>query len=89
VRGEESVQDFGGNPEGKRLLGRPRRRWEDGIRMGVGEIGWGVEWVQLAEDRDRWPVNAVMNLRFLTPLSSLVATCYIFFDVGTEFLNII
>jgi hypothetical protein len=57
--------------------------------MGVGEIGWGVEWIQLSEDRDRWPVNVVMNLRFLTPLNSLVATCYFFFDVGTEFVNII
>jgi hypothetical protein len=55
-----------GKPEGKRPLGRPRRRWEDGIRMDLREIGWGgVEWIQLAQVRDRWwaVVNAVMNLR--------------------------
>jgi hypothetical protein len=44
-----------GKPEGKRPLGRPRRRWEDGIKMDLGEIGWGgVEWIELAQDRDRW-----------------------------------
>jgi hypothetical protein len=43
-----------GKPEGRRPLGRPRRRWEDGIRMDL-EIGWGgVEWIHLAQDRDRW-----------------------------------
>jgi hypothetical protein len=59
-----------GKPEGKRPLGRPRRRWEDGIRMDLEEIGWGrVEWIHLAQDRDRWLalVNAVMNLRVLAP----------------------
>jgi hypothetical protein len=57
-----------GKPEGRRPLGRPRRRWEDGIRMDLEEIGWGgVEWIHLAQDRDRWRalVNAVMNLRVL------------------------
>jgi hypothetical protein len=57
-----------GKPEGKRPLRRPRRRWEDGIKMDLREIGWGgVEWIQLAQDRDRWRavVNAVMNLRVL------------------------
>jgi hypothetical protein len=45
-RGEECVQDFDGKPGGKRSLGRPRRRWEDGIRMDLREIGWGsVEWI--------------------------------------------
>jgi hypothetical protein len=61
-----------GKPEGKRPLERPRRRWEDGIKMDLGEIGWGgVEWIQLAQDRDRWRavVNAVMNLRVLAPRS--------------------
>jgi hypothetical protein len=44
-----------GNPEGKRQLGRLRRRWEDGIRMDLREIGWGcVEWIQLAQDTSRW-----------------------------------
>jgi hypothetical protein len=59
-----------GKPERKRLLGRPRRRWEDGIRMDVREIGWGsVDWIQLAQDRGRWwaLVNTVMNLRVLAP----------------------
>jgi hypothetical protein len=62
-----------GKPEGKRPLGRPRRRWEDGIKMDLEEIGWGgcVEWIHLAEDRDRWRalVNAVMNFRVLSPRS--------------------
>jgi hypothetical protein len=59
-------------PEGKRPLGRPRSRWEDGIRMDLREIGWGsVERIQLAQDRDRWLalVNMVMNLRVLVPRS--------------------
>jgi hypothetical protein len=60
-------------PEGKRPHGRPRRRWEDGIKMDLGEIGWGggVEWIHLAQDRDRWRalVNAVINLRVLAPRS--------------------
>jgi hypothetical protein len=59
-----------GKPEGKRPLGRPRRRWEDWIKMNLREIGWkGVEWIHLAEDRDRWRaiVNMVMNLRVLAP----------------------
>jgi hypothetical protein len=44
-----------GRPEGKRPLERPRRRWEDGIKMDLREIGWGgVEWIHLAQDRDRW-----------------------------------
>jgi hypothetical protein len=57
-----------GKPEGKRPLGRPRRRWEDGIRMDIMEIGLGgVDWIRLAQDRDRWRdvVSAVMNLRVL------------------------
>jgi hypothetical protein len=63
---------FMGKPEGKRPLGRPRRRWEDGIRMDVREIGWGsVDWIQLAQDWDLWRalVNTVMNLRVLAPRS--------------------
>jgi hypothetical protein len=53
-------------PEGKRPLGRPRRRWEDNIRMDLQEVVCGVmDWIGLAQDRDRWRalVNAVMNLR--------------------------
>ena len=54
-----------GKPEGKRPLGRPRRRW-DNIKMGLQEVGWrSMNWVDLAQDRDRWRalLNAVMNLR--------------------------
>jgi hypothetical protein len=55
-----------GRPEGKRPLGRPRRRWEDNIKMDLREIGIDVaNWIQLAQDRVRWRacVNTVMNLR--------------------------
>jgi hypothetical protein len=53
-------------PEGKRPLGTPRHRWEDNINMDLQEVGCGgVDWIELAEDRDRWwvLVNAVMNLQ--------------------------
>jgi hypothetical protein len=47
-------------PEGKRPLGRPRRRWEDNIKMGLREIGWGgMDWIDLAQDRDQW--RALVN----------------------------
>ena len=54
-----------GKPEGKRLLGRPRRTWEDNIKMDLREVGGGGDWMELAQDRDRWRalVNKVMNLR--------------------------
>jgi hypothetical protein len=54
-----------GKPEGKRPLGRPRRRWVDNIRLDIGEVGWGdVDWNDLAKDRNRWRalVNSVLNL---------------------------
>jgi hypothetical protein len=54
------------NPEGKRPLGRPRRKWVDNIRMDHREVGWGgVDWIGLAQDRDKWRalVNSVLNLR--------------------------
>ena len=53
-------------PEGKRQLGRSRRRWEDNIKMDLQEVGCGgVDWIELAQDRDKWRalVNAVMKLR--------------------------
>jgi hypothetical protein len=53
-------------PEGKRPLGRPRRRWVNNIRMDLVEVGWGdVDWIGLAKDRNRWRalVNSVLNLR--------------------------
>ena len=52
-------------PEGKRLLGRLRRRWEDNIKMDLQEMGRGdMDWIEMAQDRDRWQalVTAVMNL---------------------------
>jgi hypothetical protein len=55
-----------GRPEGKRPLGRPRRRWEDNIKMGLRKIGiGGANWIQLAQDRVQWRafVNTVLNLR--------------------------
>jgi hypothetical protein len=55
-----------GKPEGKRPLGRPKRKWMDNIKMDFREIGWGgMDWIYLAEDRDRQRalVNMVMNLR--------------------------
>ena len=62
-RGEYRV--LVGNPERKRPLVRPRHRWEDNIKMDLVEVGCGVvDWIDLAQDRDRWLalVNAVMNL---------------------------
>ena len=55
-----------GKPEGKSPLGRPRRRWEDNIKMGLQEVGGVCEdWMELAQDRDRWRalVSTVMNIR--------------------------
>jgi hypothetical protein len=52
-------------PERKRPLGRPRRRWVDNIKMDLGEVGWGdVDWICLAQDRNRWRalMNSVLNL---------------------------
>jgi hypothetical protein len=53
-------------PEGKRSLGRPRRRWEDNIKMDLREIVWdGMDWIDLAQDRDHWKalVNTAINFR--------------------------
>jgi hypothetical protein len=55
-----------GKPEGKSPLGRPRRRWVENIKMDLGEIGWdGIDWIDLAQDRDQWRalVNTATNLR--------------------------
>jgi hypothetical protein len=63
---ERRVEVLVGKPEGKRLLGRPRRRWEDNIKTDLQEVRCGdLDWIELAQDRDRWRalVNAVMNLR--------------------------
>jgi hypothetical protein len=64
VRGAYNI--LVGRPEGRRPLGRPRRRWEDSINMDLREMGFGdMDWIHLAQDRDRWRalVNTVMNLR--------------------------
>jgi hypothetical protein len=63
VRGAYNI--LVGRPEGRRPLGRPRRRWEDNIKMDIREIRFGdVDWIDWAQDRDRWwaLVNTVMNL---------------------------
>jgi hypothetical protein len=55
-----------GRPEGRRPLGRSRRRWEDNIKMHPQDVGWvGMDWIELTQNRDRWLalVNAIMNLR--------------------------
>jgi hypothetical protein len=63
---EEAYRILVGKPEGKRPLGRPRRRWVDNIKIHLREIRWsGMDWIYLAQDRDQWRalVNTVMNLR--------------------------
>jgi len=67
-----------GKPEGRRPLGRPRRRWEDNIRMDLREVGCGcVDWMELAQDRDRWRllVSAVMNLRVPQNAGNFLTSC--------------
>jgi hypothetical protein len=66
VEGRGVYKILVGRPEGKRLLGRPRRRWEDNIKMDLKETGIdGANWIQLAQDRVQWRpfVSTVMNLR--------------------------
>jgi hypothetical protein len=63
--GRGAYRIFVGRPEGRRPLGRPRRRWEDNIKIDVQEVGWGgMDWIDMAQDRDRWRalVSAVMKL---------------------------
>jgi ribosome biogenesis protein Nip4 len=64
VRGANNI--LVGKPEGRRSLGRPRRRWEDNIKMDLEEIGFrDVDWIHWVQDKDRWRalVNTVMSLR--------------------------
>ena len=66
VKGRVVHRVLGGKPEGKRPLGRPRRRWEDNINMALQEVGGGCgDWMELAQDRDGWRalVNTVRNIR--------------------------
>ena len=63
---ERLIWSFDGKTWGKEPLGRPKFRWEDNIKMGLQEVGCGgMEWIELAQDRDKWRAvaNAVMNLR--------------------------
>jgi DNA topoisomerase IB len=63
---EERIQDTGGRAQKKRTTTKTRRRWVDNIKIDLGETGWGgIEWTDLAQDRDLWRalVNTVMNLR--------------------------
>jgi hypothetical protein len=65
-RGDGAYRMLVGRPEGRRLLGRSRRRWMDNVKMDLQVEGWlGMDWIDMAQDRDRWRalVNAVMNLR--------------------------
>ena len=67
-----------GKPEGRRPLGRPRRRWVDNIRMDLQEMGCGyMDWIGLAQDRDRWRtvVSAVMNLRVPWNAGNFLTSC--------------
>jgi hypothetical protein len=57
-----------GRSEGKRPLGRPKRRWEDNIKMDLREIGWGdMDWIHLAEGRDQWRTHVNMVMSLLVP----------------------
>ena len=72
-RGEYRV--LVGTSEGKRQLARPRRRWEDNIRLDFQEVGCGgTDWIELAQDKDRWRalVNAVMNLRVTSSVGNFL-----------------
>ena len=65
-------------PEGKRPLGRPRRRWEDNIKMDLQEVGCGgMDWIELAQDRDSWLalVSMVMNLRVPKMPGNFLTSC--------------
>ena len=62
---EQGTINFSMEKEKKRPLGRPKRRWDDNIKMDLQEVGGGGDWMGLAQDRERWRsiVNTVMNLR--------------------------
>jgi len=66
-----------GKPQGKRPLGRPRRRWEDNIKMDLREVGGVGDWMGLAQDRDRWRalVKTVVNFRVLKSAGNFLTSC--------------
>jgi hypothetical protein len=74
----EACTGFGGETWGKRPLGRTRCRWEDNIKMDLQEVGCGgMGWIELAQDRDRWPalVNVVMNLQVPYNAGNFLTCC--------------
>jgi hypothetical protein len=76
--GEEVYRVLVGKPDGRRTLGRPRRRWVDNIRMDLQEVGCGyMDWIGLAQDRDSWRaiVSAVMNLRVPWNAGNFLTIC--------------
>jgi hypothetical protein len=67
-----------GKPEGKRPLGRPRRRWVDNVKMDLREMRWdGVDWIDMAQDRDQWRalVNTILNLRVSLNAGKFLSGC--------------
>jgi hypothetical protein len=77
-----------GKSEGKRRLGRPRRRWVDNNKTGLREVGWdGMDWIDLAQDRDQWRtlLNTVMNFGFHKMLGSSSVTAQLV--ASREWLN--
>jgi len=67
-----------GKPKGKGSLGRLRRRWEDNDKMDLQEVGcWGMDWIRLAQDRDRWRafVSAIMNLWVPQNVGNFLTSC--------------
>jgi hypothetical protein len=71
IRGQKVYKVLMEKLEGKRPLRRPRRRWQDGISMALRQTDWrGVDWIRLAQDRDRW---RVMNLLGLAPQTYVVS----------------
>jgi hypothetical protein len=72
---KDAYRAWVGKPEGKRPLGRPGLRWENNTGMDIQEVGWGMDWIDLAQDRDRWLAleNVVMNLMLLISMNLLVS----------------
>jgi hypothetical protein len=69
-----------GKPEGKRPIGRPRRRWVDNIKIDLGDIEWdAMDWIDLAQDRDKWRalVNTLMNIRVPENAGKFLSSCTI------------
>ena len=76
-----------GKPEGKRPLGRPRRRWEDNIKIDIQEIGGGRgDWMELAQDRDRWRalVGTVRDFRVCINAGKFLTSCKIYWLASQE-----